>query len=170
VNRTWILMLLLAFAAPVAFAPAVAETAVGAAAADTADVAPLVLERWRVEGDPLVDEREVISFLPWGAGDSLAAGAPAEAAGLLRARLVDAGWWAADVTAAVSPGEPDESGSIVTLTVSAGEPVVVGEIGVRGTRVLSRDEILAQLLTRPGSTFDRAVFRAVDWRTPQCTV
>jgi len=143
VNRPWIAFLLLLIAAPAA-----------------GDELSLVLERWRVAGDPLVAERDAIALFPWATGDSLAADVPDEAARMLRARLVDAGWWAADVSAEIGPGEKDESRRIVTLTITAGEPVIVGEIGVRGGRVQTREEVMAQLRMRPGSTFDHPVFRA----------
>jgi outer membrane protein insertion porin family len=134
--------------------PAVADSVVAAASGPAE--APLVLERWALEGDPLVDAREAGRILPWAPGDSLPADGPERAADLLRQRLVDAGWWAATVSGEVRALEERPERGVVALRIDAGEPVVVGEIEVRGNLLLTREEILARVATRPGNVFDRA--------------
>jgi len=123
------------------------------AAPATGTESPFVLERWELAGDRLLDPEEAFAALPWAGGDSLSADAPDSAAALLRERLVSAGWWGARVSASTD-------GGVVTLTVDAGEPVIVGGIDVHGNRLLTREEILSRLDLRPGRTFDEAVFRA----------
>lgn len=114
----------------------------------------VVLQRFELVGDRLLDPEEALAALPWAPGDSLSATAPDSAAALLRERIVRAGWWGAAVEASV------EEEGVVTLTVDAGEPVIVGEVDVHGNRLLTREEILSRLDLRPGRTFDEAVFRA----------
>ncbi|MCA9752537.1 MAG: BamA/TamA family outer membrane protein [Gemmatimonadetes bacterium] len=118
------------------------------------------LEAWALAGDPLLDVRELPAFLPWAPGDTLPESAPEEAAADVRERLVNAGWWAATVAPRLAPGVRDTSRVIVTLDVQAGEPVVIGEIGVRGNRVLATEEIRARLSLGPGRPFDANRFAA----------
>jgi outer membrane protein insertion porin family len=107
---------------------------------------PLAVERWELAGDRLIDQEEAAAlFAPETPPDSAAA--------LLAARLVSAGWWGARVAAVTGP-------PVVTLEIEAGEPVVVGEVGVHGNRLLTREEILSRIETRAGRTFDEATFRA----------
>jgi outer membrane protein assembly factor BamA len=107
--------------------------------------AEAVVERWALSGDRLIDEEEAAALFAPGTP-------PDRAAALLAARLRSAGWWGARVTP--SGGPP-----VATLEVNAGEPVVVGEVHVHGNRVFTREEILSRVETRPGRTFDEAVFR-----------
>jgi outer membrane protein insertion porin family len=138
---------------------AVAPWGVAAESPDSAAVAPPVrLERWVLEGDHLLDEDDAVAILPWAEGDSLPADGPQAAAETLHQRLVAAGWWDATVTPSVRADEED-AGVVVTLRLDAGEPVVVGEIGVRGNVLLTREEILAQMDLREGKTFAEAKFR-----------
>jgi outer membrane protein assembly factor BamA len=116
------------------------------------------LGQWVVEGDPLVDPEELAAFLPWASGDSVPPGAAGEAALLVRRRLVEAGWWAAGVRAERGPERPE--GRDVVLRIAAGEPVVVGEVGVRGNLLLTREEILSRMALRPGRPFEASILRA----------
>ncbi|MGQ0721239.1 MAG: BamA/OMP85 family outer membrane protein [Candidatus Eiseniibacteriota bacterium] len=111
-----------------------------------ASLPPVHVERWELAGDRLIDAEEASAlFAPSISPDS--------AAVILAGRLVSAGWWGARVTAVTGP-------PIVTLRIEAGEPVVVGDVGVHGNRLLTREEILSRVETRPGSTFEEATFRA----------
>jgi outer membrane protein insertion porin family len=113
---------------------------------------PVVLDRWELAGNRLIDLDEALRALPWAPGDTLPPGAPDSAAAALRRRIVTAGWWGAAVA-------PTVRGGIVELTVHAGEPVIVGAVDVHGNRVLTREEILARLDLRPGAPFDESAFR-----------
>jgi outer membrane protein assembly factor BamA len=130
---------------------------VGAAAgtAQTPPAPPLdfLLTRWELAGDRLLDVEDMAAFLPWAPGDSVPADAPVRAATKVREHLVAAGWWQAAVSGDAAEG-------VVTLTIDAGEPVVVGEIGVRGNLRLSQEEIFAEMDLGPGRTFSEAVFRS----------
>ncbi len=119
---------------------------------------PFRLEGVELEGDRLIDEDEALRGMTWRAGDLVPVHVPRETAAALQARLVRAGWWAADVGFRLS--EETERGRRLTFVVEAGEPVVVGEIGVRGSRNLSEEEILARVDLRDGAPFDEDVFRA----------
>ena len=110
-------------------------------------------DRWIVEGDRILDDRDAVELFPWSPGDSIPSDAPAEAARLVEASLRRGGWWAADVRGERRDRE-------IALIVDAGEPVVVGEVEVRGNRELSREEILARMDLRPGRVFDESHFRA----------
>jgi outer membrane protein insertion porin family len=125
-----------------AAAPSLAEEASG-----------FVLERWELAGDRLLDLDDAAAFLPWAPGDSVPADGPSVAAERIREKIVAAGWWRASVSASAEAG-------VVTLAVDAGEPVVVGEVGVRGNVLLSQEEIFARMDLRPGRTFSETVFRA----------
>jgi len=111
------------------------------------------LERWALAGDRLLDADEAAAVLPWAPGDSIPPDGPARAAEELRGHLVAAGWWQAAVAGEARDG-------VVTLTVDAGEPVVVGEISVRGNLLLSQQEILARMELRPGRVFTEAAIRS----------
>jgi outer membrane protein insertion porin family len=117
------------------------------------DAARFRLERWELAGDRLLDRDEMQSFLPWAPGDSIPVDGPQQAAETVREHLVAAGWWQASVNGTAEDG-------VVTLAIDAGEPVVIGEIGVRGNLLLSQDEIFSQMDLRPGRTFSEAVFRS----------
>lgn len=116
------------------------------------------LARWEIAGDRLVERRDVQPLLRWTPGDLVPPDEPAAAAARLAAQLRSAGWWAADVRSAVGPDTP--SGRAVTLTIAAGEPVLVGEIAVRGNQLLTREEILSRMDVRPGDRFDERTLRA----------
>jgi outer membrane protein insertion porin family len=119
---------------------------------------PFLLARFELAGDRLIDADDAFRGLPWRAGERIPVRVPGEVAGLLESRLVRAGWWAADVAWSVGP--ETERGRVVTFVLSAGEPVVVGEVGVRGSRHLSEEEILARVDLKPGQPFDEGTFRA----------
>lgn len=120
-----------------------------------------LLERWELRGDRLLDDVEAFRGLPWAPGDSVPRTGPADVARGLQGRLRSAGWWGAQVTPQVGePRESGESGRIVAFEVSAGEPVVVGEIEVRGNLQRTREEILALCDLRPGEPFREDKFRA----------
>lgn len=114
---------------------------------------PLVLERWEIDGDRLFDRGQAIAAFPWAAGDTLAADVPDSAAGMLRDAVVASGWWGARVSPAIH-------GGVVTLTVRAGEPVIVGEVEVHGNTSFTEAEILSHVDSREGETFDEPVFEA----------
>lgn len=116
------------------------------------------LARWEIAGDPLVERRDVQPLLRWTSGDLVPPDEPAAAAARLAAHLRNAGWWAAGVRARVGPDTP--SGRVVTLTITAGEPVRVGEVAVRGNQLLTREEILSRMDLRPGDRFHERTLRA----------
>ena len=117
-----------------------------------------VVTRWIVEGNSPISASDLPAILPWAAPDSLPAGGADQAAHVLQQRLVDAGWWSAEVSAETR--KDTASGREIALVVETGDRVDVGDVAVRGNSLLTREEILARMELRPGSPFDRAVLQA----------
>jgi outer membrane protein assembly factor BamA len=119
---------------------------------------PFMVTRWTVEGDVEIRERDLATILPWSPADSLPPGGAEQAARLVRQRLVESGWWSAQVRAETRKETP--AGREIALVVKAGERVELGDVAVRGNSLLTREEILARMELRPGRPFDRAVLQA----------
>lgn len=116
------------------------------------------LERWELAGDAVLDPGRAFAGLPGAPGEAITWDVPGRAADRLEDRLRGAGWWGATVEPTV--GEEGPAGRVVTLRVDVGEPVIVGEVGIRGNRVMTAEEIRSRLDLSPGVAFDETRFRA----------
>lgn len=119
---------------------------------------PFVVTRWSVEGDVPIGERDLERILPWAPRDSVPAGGEIVAARLVRERLVDAGWWSAEVRAETR--KESVAGREIALIVRAGERVELADVAVRGNVLLTHEEVLSHMELRPGSPFDRKLLEA----------
>ncbi|MDP6802778.1 MAG: BamA/TamA family outer membrane protein [Gemmatimonadota bacterium] len=108
-----------------------------------------------LEGSLPADSASVAALLPWTKDGPLPDGAPQEAARLVERALRDAGWWGAIVRGEMRGSPPDT----LVLHGESGEPVVVGEVRLRGHRVLAAEEILARVDLRAGAVFDATALR-----------
>lgn len=138
-----------------------AGSAPGPVAADSASAPAAsgptyVLEGYGLAGDPLLDEARLAEILPFAPGDTLRAEDSGRAAAVLAERVRRSGWWSASVTGEFVRGRRDTTRHVLHLDLDAGEPVRIGEIGLRGNQILSQEEIRAQLEIRSGDPFDPA--------------
>lgn len=130
------------------------DSLAAAPAREAADMARVLFAGWVLHGDRIVGEDDLASLFPWVPGDSLPADAAEEAAAKLERVLVQNGWWGADASGEYREGKP--AGEEIVLHVAAGEPVVLGDVGIQGNRLLAREEILALADLRLGENFDAA--------------
>jgi outer membrane protein insertion porin family len=125
-----------------------------ARAAAPADSARVLFAGWTLRGDRIVGEDDLAALFPWVPGDSLPAGAASSSAARLERALVQGGWWGASVSGEYEEAQP--AGQEIALHVIAGEPVVLGAVGIQGNRLLAREEILALADLTMGENFDAA--------------
>ncbi|HET9886250.1 MAG TPA: POTRA domain-containing protein, partial [bacterium] len=117
----------------------------------------LVFAGWKIEGlDWKVEE--VRRLLPWSPGDSIPPAKIEDAKRILRAALIERGYWNASVD--ITPGAKQAERTVLDVHVNPGDAATIDEISIVGNRIMAREEILALLEIRTGQRLDARAVQA----------